>query len=93
LGLERLNYEDGRWQSFQGVAGLPSGEISALALDGRYVWVGGMGYIGCLDRDQNIIRKFAIIPAQWVDKIQIGGGYVWAQFNWHLYRVPLSALD
>jgi len=25
-----------------------------------------------------------------VDRIQVGGGYLWAQYDRHLYRVPLN---
>jgi hypothetical protein len=33
------------------------------------------------------------LAALLVDRIQIAGGYVWAQFDWHLYRASLSALQ
>jgi hypothetical protein len=93
LGLETYSFDDRNWRSFASVAGLPSCAISALALDGRFVWVGGMGYVACVDPGQNKVLKFASIPAQSVDKIQISGGYVWAQFDGHLYRAALSTLE
>jgi hypothetical protein len=93
LGLNIYSFRDSQWRSFKAVEGLPSEAMSALAFDGRDLWAGGMGYIALLDTGQNQIRKLAYVRARSVDKIQIGGGYVWAQFDRHLYRAPLSALQ
>jgi hypothetical protein len=66
--------------------------VSALTLDDTDLWVGGMGYIALVDPKENRVRKFAYIRARQVDQIQVGGGYVWAQFDGHLYRAPLADL-
>ena len=93
LGVSVLNLKDGQWQSLKGADGLPPGSVSTLTLDGNNLWVGGMGYIALVDPVQDKVVHFAYIEAQTVDRIQIGGGYVWAQFDWHLYRAPLSDLQ
>ena len=53
--------------------------------------MGGQGYIALVDPAQDKVLKYAYLHSRSVDKIQVGGGYVWAQFNWHLYKAPLSA--
>jgi streptogramin lyase len=93
LGLDTFNFRDRQWKSFKAVEGVPPEVINALALDGHDLWAGGMGYIALVDPDQNQIRKIAHIPTQSMGEIQVGGGYVWAQFNGHLHRVPLSSLQ
>ena len=92
-GLSFLDFKDGQWRNLKAVAELPSGQISALTLDGNNLWVGGMGYIALVDPVQDKVLHFAYVQAKAVDCIQIAGGYVWAQFDWHLYRAPLSALQ
>jgi hypothetical protein len=61
-----------------------------MTLDGNDLWVGGEGFIALVDLTECKIRKFCHIPAAGVDRIQVGGGYVWAQYDWHLYRALLS---
>jgi hypothetical protein len=62
---------------------------TALALQGRDLWVGGLGYIALVDLESNKLKKLAYVPARSVDRIQIGGGYVWVQYDKHIYRVLL----
>ena len=64
--------------------------VSALATDGNDLWVGGMGYIALIDPTRLQVKRFTNIHAESVEKIQVGGGYVWAQFNGYLYRAPLG---
>jgi hypothetical protein len=33
------------------------------------------------------------VRARSVDQIEIGGGYVWAKYDWHLHRAALSDLQ
>jgi len=93
LGLETLNFRDGQWQSFPRVENIPDHSVSALAVDGRFVWAGGLGYIARLDTSQNQTTRIATIAAQSVDKLQVAGGCLWAQFNGNLYRVVLSSVQ
>jgi tetratricopeptide (TPR) repeat protein len=88
--LSILDFGEGRWRNLKATTEFLSGMVSTLTLDGDNLWVGGMGYIALMDPMQDKVRRFAYIPASTVDRIQIGGGYVWAQFDWHLYRALLS---
>lgn len=69
------------------------GAVTTLNLDGSTLWVGGMGYIALVDPARDKVLRFANVQAKAVDRIQIGGGSVWAQFDWHLYRAALSDLQ
>jgi len=55
------------------------------------LWVGGMGYIALVNPAQDKVLGFAYVQAKTLDRIQVGG-YVWAQFDWHLYRAPLAGV-
>jgi streptogramin lyase len=90
LGVRILDSQTGQWASLDCDEGLPAEQVSAIAVDGEDLWVGGLGYIALVDAKQNQIRKFAYIPANVVDQIQIGGGCVWAQYNGCLRRVSLA---
>ena len=80
---------DNRWQSLADAERLPN-PPTTMTLDGNDLWVGGEGFIALVDLTECKIRKFCHIPAAGVDRIQVGGGYVWAQYDWHLYRALLS---
>ena len=66
---------------------------STVTLDGDNLWVGSEGAIALVDLKEKKVKKICHIKADRVDSIQIAGGYVWAQFDGHLYRAPLSALQ
>jgi hypothetical protein len=90
LGVSILDFKDGQWRNLKVAGGLPSGAVSALAPDGHDLWVGGKGYIALVDLEQDKVRKFARVPAPAVDQIQIGGGCLWAFYDWHLHRALLQ---
>jgi hypothetical protein len=73
--------------------GLPPGRVTALALDGGRLWVGGFGYIALVDLADDKLRTMAHVQTPSVDGLQVAGGYLWAQFNCHLYRVALSVVS
>jgi hypothetical protein len=85
--LETYSLVDGKRRRLLGGQRLP-GPATALALNGRDLWVGGMGFLALIDLDQDKIVKLAYIQARQVDSIQFGGGWVWVQFNKHIYRIP-----
>ena len=91
-GLAIQNLHDHRWQYLEDADGLPK-PPSTLTLDGNNLWVGGESSIALVDLKEKKVKKFCYIQADAVDNIQIAGGYVWAQFDCHLYRAPLSALQ
>ncbi len=83
---------DHHWEVLEDPDGLPH-PPTTMTLDGNDLWIGGEGAIALVDLNSCKVRKFCHIAAAGVDRIQIGGGYVWAQFDWHLYRAPLSAFQ
>jgi tetratricopeptide (TPR) repeat protein len=91
-GLAFQSLRDHRWQNLEDAVAIPN-PPSTMTLDGNNLWVGGEGFIALVDLAEGKVRKFCHIQASGVDRIQIAGGYVWAQFDWHLYRAPLSALQ
>lgn len=89
LGVVVWDFESGKTWGFKEVDGLPCERVSALTLDGENVWIGGFGFIARADAKDGSVRKLAYVPAEKVDQIQIGGGFVWAVFERHLHRAPL----
>jgi len=91
-GVAFQSLQNHQWHKLVDAEALP-GAPTALALDGARVWLGGEGYITGVDLNTGKIRKFAPISSRSVNSLQIGGGWLWARFDWHLYRVPLSTLE
>ncbi len=91
LGVSILNFATHEWSQLKNFGIFPSGIVSALALEGDYLWVAGAGYIAKIDPLKNELLKFTSTQATTVDRLEIGGGFVWVQFNWHLYRAKLPS--
>lgn len=91
LGVSVMNLKDGKRSVFQDAQGLPCSAVTAMCLDGQNLWLGGSGFIAMVDATKGSVRKFAHITARGVDQIGVGGGYVWAKFDRHLYRAPQQA--
>ena len=81
--------EDQRQTLIDGLLSPPT----ALALNGGELWVGGQGYLALVDLKERRIKKLAYISTRAVDQIQLGGGYIWASFDKHLYRAAISDLQ
>ena len=92
LGVRILDFKDGKWRTLKTTDPLPPGAVSAVAPDGNDLWVGGRSYIAVVDLEQEKVRKFARVKADAVDEIQIGGGYLWALYDWHVHRALLENL-
>ena len=86
------NLRDDHWEVVQDPDGIPN-PPTTMTLDGNDLWVGSEGAIALVDLNSCKVKKFCHIAAASVDRIQIAGGYVWAQFDWHLYRVPLNSVE
>ena len=89
--LRLRHFGDGRWETISQGATFPEAP-DVLQLDGSDLWLGGRGYIAAFDLNQHKIRASCTISAKSVDRLQVAGGYLWAQFDKHLYKVPLSAM-
>jgi hypothetical protein len=81
---------DGHWERLGEAVTLPE-PPNVLHVDGSDLWLGGRGYIVAFDVGQNKVRASCNLAAKAMDRLQVAGGYLWAQFDGHLYRVPLSA--
>ena len=92
LGIWVLDFKDGQWRELKAANHLLPGVVTTLALDQNNLWVGGLGYIAQVDPIHDQVLHFAFVKSPTVDRLQIGGGYLWAQFEDHLYRAPLNAL-
>jgi hypothetical protein len=89
--IEIQTFRDHQSQRLVDAAGLPN-LPTTMTLKGDELWVGGEGFIALVDLKQNRISKFCHISAVKVDHLEIGGGYLWAQYNGHLHRELLSTL-
>jgi hypothetical protein len=93
LGVSTLDTKTSKWGNLRADDGLPRGQVSALALDHGKLWVAGKSYIALIDVEQDKVLKFTRIPTQVVKQIYIGGGYLWAVYEWHLHRASLQGLQ
>jgi hypothetical protein len=88
-GVSILNFADNTWTELGDLGVLPTAMVSALALDGDDLWVGCNGYIAGINLRKNELTNYAPIHSATVENLQIGGGYIWAQFDRHLHRARL----
>ncbi len=89
-----MNLKDRKWTAFKEIVGLPSISVTAIhwmeiicgwvAPDTSRYWTWRKRVPACYIQTG--------VLGGGVNRIQIGGGYVWAQFDWHLYRAALSGL-
>ena len=86
--LRMRRFHEETWQKLGDVSALPA-PPNLLLLDGADLWLGGPAYIAVFDLAQNRIRTVGTIPGRSVDRIQLAGGYIWAQFDKHLHRARL----
>lgn len=91
-GLEVLTFSNKKWQSFVDTDGLPNSPTT-MSLYGQELWLGGEGFITLVNLKDLKVRKFCPIRARSVDSIQVGGGYLWAQFDKHLHRAVMRELQ
>ena len=91
LGVFYLSFKDGQMRSLKQVPELPPDAVSTVTPAGDKLWVGGIGCLALLDLQQNKVLKFSYVTSDSVDHIEIGGGYLWTDFNGYLHRTPLPA--
>lgn len=88
--LRWRDFDHEEWHSLSENLDLPA-PPDCIKAAGSEVWVGGFGYVAVVDLNRKVIRKLSRVPARNVDQLEVGGGYIWAKFDRHLYRAPLSA--
>ena len=95
LGVHVMNLKNGQSRKFAEAEGLPCSAVTTMTLDGQNLWIGGTGFIACVDAEKGKVRKLAYVKTRGallngVQQIQVGGGYVWANFDKHLHRASLQ---
>ncbi|MBI3853812.1 MAG: hypothetical protein HY298_26605 [Verrucomicrobia bacterium] len=95
LGVHVMDLMNGQLRKFGEVEGLPCSAVTTMTLDGQNLWIGGTGFIACVDAGEGKVRNLAYVNTRGavlngVQQIQIGGGYVWANFDKHLHRASLK---
>ena len=90
LGVTAWDFESNKVWGFEASEGLPYQNVSTLCLDGQDLWIGGFGFVALADTADGKVRKYAYVPADTVDQIQIGGGHLWARYDGHLHRALLK---
>lgn len=91
--ISMLSLKGGSWRALKAANDYLPGEPTTMTLDGNSLWVGGPGYMANLDPSQDKLLHIAYVKTRTVDRIQVGGGYVWAQFEGNLFRAPSSAIQ
>ena len=89
-GLDTYSLREGRWLGSLDSLRLPAPPTSIL-VDGQDIWVAGWGYVAVVDTSLKSVRKMCYISSRTVDQLQIAGGFIWAQFDGHLHKAPLSS--
>jgi tetratricopeptide (TPR) repeat protein len=91
LGVCTLDVKakDLNWHELKRTPRLPSARVTAMALDNGRLWVGGFGYVALVDPNADEARAVAYVQTESVDRLHVGGGYIWAQFKCSLFRAPL----
>jgi hypothetical protein len=88
-GLAILNSREQRWHNLEDADGFPN-PPDTLVIDGDKLWAGGEATITLVDLKSFKVVKICHIKAANVNRIEIAGGFIWAQFDGHLHRAPLS---
>jgi len=81
------------WQTLGTISRLAPGRVTAMTLDREKLWIGGVGYVAQMDATSGEIRTVANVQTEAIDRIQVGGGYLWLQFDCCLARAQLPGPD
>ncbi len=87
LGVSVHTLKTGAWRDVAATGGLPLDGVSTLALEGSSLWVGGLGFIACVDLKRDEVRALAYVPGWPVQGFHVGGGNVWVPHEDHLHRI------
>jgi hypothetical protein len=85
--------DEKQWRPLEGAADLPN-IVNTLTVDGSDLFAAGHAFVAAFDLNQNKLRKVTYVAVDtWTQHcLQTGGGFLWAMFKGHLYRVPLGEL-
>lgn len=80
-GLVFYDYRKNRPSVLQIHQGLPSNDLTAVALDGRIAWVGGRGFVAIVDVQERKVLRIAYVSASRIRGIQLGRVHAWIQVS------------
>jgi hypothetical protein len=105
-GLIIYNYLQNKEEVLQNDNGLPSNDLTAVAVDGRFAWIGGRGFVAVMDLQERKVLRIAYISTSRILHIQLGKRYAWIQVScgvdaypdagnaWTgIYRIERSAVE
>lgn len=73
---------------FSTADGLPHEKVTALAMDGQYLWVGGWGYLSVLDCQKRKVIKTALLQSNEVRDLFVVGDFVYLRYQNSITRLP-----
>src|SRR5712691_4008046 len=62
-GLGIYDYRQNKNRLFQIHEGLPSNDVTAVAMDGTVAWVGGRGFVAVVDVQERKVLRIAYVSA------------------------------
>jgi hypothetical protein len=80
-GLVIYDYGQHKQEKMQIYQGLPSNDLTAVALDGNIAWIGGRGFVAVVDVQKQKVLRVAFVSANCIKKIQLGKTYAWIQVS------------
>ena len=86
-GLSLLELPKEEWEEFDTHNGLPNEEITALALSGNDLWIGGAGFLAHMDLVRRSIKETAYFKAESVNQIELTPSWIWASIGDELYMI------
>jgi tetratricopeptide (TPR) repeat protein len=85
-GLATRSLNDGQVRPLIEPKGIPH-PPSTMLLIGRDLWLGGLGYVAMVNLEENMVSRISYVSATSVDQLCLAGGFLWAKFDRHIYRI------
>jgi len=80
-GLVIYDYRQNQRSVLQIHQGLPSNDVTALAVDGKTAWVGGRGFVAVVNVQERKVLRIAYVSASRIRGIQLGKTHAWVQVS------------
>lgn len=80
-GLLIYDYRHNKYGRMLIREGLPSNDISAVAVDGRIAWVGGRGFVAVVDVQEQKVLRIAYVSASRVYGIRLSPPHAWVALS------------
>ncbi len=80
-GLVIYDYRQNQRSALKIHEGLPSNDVTALAVDGKTAWVGGRGFVAVVNVPERKVLRIAYVSASRIRGIQLGKTHAWVQVS------------